>query len=572
MIIFERVSSKNFFSVGNQPVEILLNKSPTTLIVGHNGSGKSSTILDSIYFGLFGKPFRNINKPNVVNSLNGGDCVVEIDFTINNKKYRVIRGMKPNKFEIYENNKLIDQDAATRDYQKYLEENILGGLNERVFKQVVVIGSADYKPFMQLPAAQRREVIEELLDIKIFSQMLDIAKEKMSIIKESLREIDYNIELSQEKINIQKENRKKQKEENLAKKTQLQEKISIEQKNIEEYNSKIKESQIRKEDYIQKLSGQELVEKSIKDLNNLLNNLRNTLKTNKSTVDFFHDKDSCPTCKQNIAKEHKECIVKSSQDKIKEVQDAISRVDNELDKKQKYMDAFDKIQAAINKIDKIIYQFQSDISSSQKYITALQNEISDLSNSKIQSDSADVLKDLEQSHVVLKNRRIELMEDRQYYEVASSMLKDGGIKTKIIRQYIPIMNKIINEYLVRFGLPIEFTLDEQFNEVIKSRYRDGFQYNNFSEGEKQRIDTALLLAWRTIAKSKNTTNTNLLIMDETFDSSLDAGATEELLNILLEMDKHTNIFIISHKSDLSDKLRSQIEFEKSGNFTRIKTR
>lgn len=569
MILFKSVSCRNFFSVGNTPIKILLNRSQTTLVAGANGSGKSSTILDSINFALFGKPFRNINKPAVINSINQGDCVVEIDFQIGSKEYKVIRGMKPTIFEIYENGKMINQDAAARDYQAYLEENILCGLNEKVFKQVVVIGSADYKPFMQLPAASRREVIEELLDIKIFSQMLTLAKEKIVNLRDTLKTIDYDIELQQEKINIQKENKKRLKEQAKEKKESLLVKITEEETVIESIKAKIADAQKRKEELVAKSAGHKLLIKSIADIQSLSSGLNSAKNNAQNTLKFFNENDDCPTCHQGIPHAHKETIVGQSNKKLEELVDGIKRVEVELEKKNHNLSIFDKIVKMITKLEKEIYQWQSDISSHQKYINALNGEIADLNSNKAIVSADDTLKDHEDNLLVIKNRRLELIEERQYYELASDMLKDGGIKTKIIKQYVPIMNKIINDYLVRFELPIEFTLNGQFEETIKSRYRDSFQYNNFSEGEKQRIDTALLLAWRQIARAKNTTNCNILIMDETFDSSLDSSATEELLNILLEMDKNTNIFIMSHKSDLGDKLRSTITFEKHNNFTRI---
>lgn len=569
MIIFKSVQSKNFFSVGNQPIKILLNKSPTTLVAGANGSGKSSTLLDAIYFSLFGKPFRNINKPSVINSINQGDCIVTLEFQIGQKEYKIIRGLKPNIFEIYENGTMINQDAASRDYQQYLEDSILGGLNERVFKQVVIMGSADYKPFMGLPAAQRREVIEELLDIKIFSEMLTIAKEKLSVIKESLKELDYKVELIQDKIQIQQNNKLSLAQAAQDKKKELEEKIIIHEIEITKLQQTVKELSAKKVEAQGKIIGHDILTKTIKDLDDLNRGLCSKHRDTKKTLDFFQSNDDCPTCKQHIVEEYKNKIITENSSKHEELSNAIERVTVEMEKKRGIMLIFERMQKNISKLDTDIYKLNLDISSNQKYITNLQKDISNLHNDKAIVDADDVLKQHEDELSNLKDMRIKTLEDRQYLEIVSEMLKDGGIKTKIIKQYIPIMNKIINDYLVRFALPIEFNLDDQFNEVIKSRFRDSFQYNNFSEGEKQRIDTALLLAWRQLARNKNTTNCNILIMDETFDSSLDLSATEELLNILLEMDKNTNIFIVSHKQDLGDKLRSTITFAKQGNFTKI---
>ena len=568
MVIFQTLKYKNFLSTGNQFIEIKLNKSSTTLIAGTNGAGKS-TILDAIFFALFNKPFRNIKKPQLVNSINERDLEVVLDFSIGKKEYKIIRGMRPKKFEIYENGTLVNQDADARDYQKFLEENILGGLNEKVFKQVVVIGSADYSPFMQLRAADRREVIEELLDITIFSEMLIIAKERLGVLKQQLMEMDYSIDLSNEKIKLREEVSAKHKEESKAKIKELQDKIDSEKEKIEKIKSVITDLEDKKSQLSEKYKGNDILRKSISDLQKLLSDLQSTKKSHSNKIAFFDGNDECPTCQQDIEKEHKEKLVSFSQSKLDDVDGAIERLKTELTKKEAFLDKFEKIQKTIQKYENKIYENNTDIKSSERYINRMQSEISSLEAPK--EDHKETISTLRKEHKTLTDKRKSKLDEQAYYNVASGMLKDGGIKTKIIRQYVPLMNKIINDYLVRFGLPIEFTLDENFNEVIKSRYRDGFQYNNFSEGEKQRIDTALLLAWRQIAKAKNTTNTNLLIMDETFDSSLDGTATEELLNILLEMDKHTNIFIISHKQDLSDKLRSHIEFEKHGNFTRIKS-
>ena len=565
MIKFNNITYKNFLSTGDQPISIQLDRSPTTLIAGTNGSGKS-TILDVIFFALFGKAFRNISKPRIVNSINNGHLEVVLDFTIGKKKYKIVRGMKPNKFEIYENDKLIDQDAASRDYQKYLEDSILGGLNEKVFKQVVVIGSADYTPFMQLRANDRREVIEELLDITIFSQMLDIAKERMSILRSELQDLDYAIDLSSEKIKLHEEVSQRAKTDNADKKKLLNEQIDEQKQKIEACNNKIKEIQPVLVQLREKSKGYDLVSKSLEDLQSLSRDLNSTRNSHKKKLTFFTNNDKCPTCLQDITQQYKDKLKNLSKEKIDELSSAVDRVEEQVEKKLGYLEKFEKINDAINKSVKQIEDQQSQIRLHTQLIERIKQDIEGL---EVKKPNEKITKLRKENKQLIDDRQKKL-DEQQYYTVAAGMLKDGGIKTKIIRQYIPLMNKIINDYLVRFGLPIEFTLDENFTEVIKSRHRDSFQYNNFSEGEKQRIDTALLLAWRQIARAKNTTNTNLLIMDETFDSSLDAGATEELLNMLLEMDKNTNIFIISHKQDLSDKLRSHIEFEKQGNFTCVK--
>jgi DNA repair exonuclease SbcCD ATPase subunit len=569
MIEFEYVQVQNYFSVGSTPIKILLNRSPTTLVVGENGAGKSAILLDGLNFGLFGKPFRSINKGAVVNSINQGDCVVEIGFRVGSKRYKIRRGLKPTIFEIYENDQIINQDAAAKDYQDFLEESILCGLNEKVFKQLVVIGSADYIPFMKLPAAARREVHEEVFDIKIFSQMLVIAKEKLSTFKEELSELDRKIELEQEKINLQKKNQTRLSENTTEKVTALNETIVKFNKEIDDLQVLVEEAQAKKADLCLQVATSSLVKKSRQELQTLENQLKNKRNSVVATMKFFAEHEDCPTCHQLIHPQHKEHIYLQNDKKKTDLDEGIAKVDAEVNKKLAIMMEMDKIEVEIGKIERAVYQWQVNITSLQRHIQTLEREIKSTALGKDTLEIETLLKAHEATLAALKSVRIEMIEERQYHEIVADMLKDGGIKTKIIRQYVPVMNKIINEYLVRFGLPIEFTLDENFNETIKSRYRDTFSYNNFSEGEKQRIDTALLLAWRQIAKAKNTTNCNILIMDETFDSSLDAMATDELLNILLEMDKNTNIFIMSHKSDLGDKLRSTITFEKQGNFTRM---
>ncbi len=566
MITFKTVSSRNFFSIGNNPIVIQLDRSPTTLVSGKNGSGKSSGILDAVYFALFGKPFRNVNIPNIVNSISGGGTVVELTFQTKGKSYLIKRGLKPKLFEIYENDKLVDQDAATRDYQKHLENNILGGINETVFKQIVILGSADYRPFMQLPAAARREVIEELLDIKIFSNMMDVTKQKLSAIKEVLKDLDYKIDLAKEKLDVQLENRKKIREQNKAKKDTLDAEIQKEEMEINAINNQIIVLTEEKQKLVNQLLRKSEIEKKLNDDQLYLASARQNVESAIANIEFFTKNDNCPYCRQGIPHDHKAKLTEN-EELSKEVWiEKYNGAKEALEKSKKIIAIMTQLQTKVVDIERAIYKHQADIDTRKKYIRNMQKEVDDI---QLRLPVEDSLKSLEKEYLDLKAHRIQVLEDRQYHEAAATLLKDGGIKTKIIRQYIPVMNMIINEYLTRLGLPVEFTLDEQFNEVIKSRYRDSFKYNNFSEGEKQRIDTSLMLAWRHIAKMKNTTNTNLLILDETFDSSLDAHATDELLNILLAQDKGTNIFVISHKQDLSDKLRSQIIFEKHNNYTRI---
>jgi len=535
-------------------------------IVSHN-----STLLDVITFGLFGKPFRNVNKPLLVNSINNSNLLVELYLSVGKNKYKIVRGIKPNVFEVYENGKLIDQTSAVKDYQKYLEESILSGLNEKVFKQVVVIGSADYTPFMALKTSDRREVIEELLDIKIFSYMLALAKEKLVIIRDKLKDFDYSVTLTEEKIKLYEQNQEASLQKNTEKIAELKAKLVEEIANAEALKGEITLKEYECASIKKKLIGKELVQNSVKSLEKLHTDLNGVMNSNNKQQSFFHNNDRCPTCRQDIQEEHKQKLVSECTHKIAEVSKGLQRVKLDLEKKSRVLKDYDTVSETINNLSNDIYKLTTDKNGIIRFIKSLNQDILNLKNDSKSGVDSKELRTLRETLKSLVEDRKKLLHEQDYYFATVDMLKDGGIKTKIIRQYIPVMNKFINDYLVRFGLPIEFTLDESFNEVIKSRYRDTFQYNSFSEGEKSRVDISVLLAWRQLARSKNTTNTNLLILDETMDSSLDSDATEELLNLILEMDKKTNIFIISHKSDLTDKLRSHIEFEKIGNFSSIKT-
>lgn len=567
MIHFKTIRFKNILAVGNQFIEVKLDKSPSTVITGKNGAGKS-TVLDALTYALFGKPYRSIKIPQLVNSINQGDMIVEIEFKTSGKEYKIIRGHNPRIFEIYENDKMIDQDASKRDYQRYLEENILGGLNEVVFKQVVVIGSANYRPFMQLYAGQRREVIEELLDVKIFSQMLGLAKEQLSTIKSNCRELDYNIELQTEKLKLNKDKIDSDKADKAKKIKSLQERILAEQSKIEKNEDLIKGYNEKKEQIEAKVPTADMLEKSVQDLKTLQSNLKKVKSKDLSTIEFYSDNDVCPTCSQDIDEDHKVTLIESSKNSIKDIDEGLGKVQANLKKKAQHLKKFEELKTKLTKINNTIYKLETQNRSSDALLIGWRNEIQSIVDKKVDRT---ILETIEKDLTELKDKRKKEIESQDYYTVVAGMLRDSGIKSKIIKQYIPLMNKVINEYLIRLNLPVNFTLDENFSEVIRSRHRDVFQYANFSEGEKSRIDIAILLSWRHIAKTKNTINTNLLIFDETFDSSLDETATDELLVILNEM-KNQNIFVISHKTDLTDKLESHIQFTKNGNFTIMEQR
>jgi DNA repair exonuclease SbcCD ATPase subunit len=569
MIKFEKVRWKNFLSTGAAFTEISFTKSPNTLIVGHNGAGKS-TILDALCFGLFGKPFRKINKPQLVNSINSQAAVVEIEFSIGQKQYKVIRGIKPNVFEIYCNGIMINQDAKVMDYQEHLEKFILK-LNFKSFTQVVILGSASFVPFMQLSPADRRNIIEDLLDIQIFSSMNSLVKEKFSAIKDQTQKNKYAMDLAAEKIKMQKESIEENKKHNDTE--------------IEKKNSEITDSntQIRKliDDIVliqkhievldSKISDKLSLEKKTTKLLQLESKLESKLKKVEKEEKFYEENDNCPTCKQGIHDTFRHEQLSGINKTKGEVGVAITDIEKQIQEANERAQQIQKIVKHIQDHNNEIVKHNSTITAVNTYIGKLQKEIINLSERKdnLEDENAK-LKELREELGALIKEQEQLSVDKQYYEFASSLLKDTGIKTKIIRQYLPIMNKLINKYLTAMDFFVNFNINESFEETIKSRHRDEFSYANFSEGEKMRIDLALLFTWRQIAKLKNSTNTNLLILDEVFDSSLDAVGTEEFLKLIHEMGADTNIFVISHKGDLLfDKFRSVIKFEKHNNFSRI---
>ena len=569
MIIFQKVRWKNFLSTGQNFTEINFLKSPNTLIIGNNGAGKS-TILDALCFGLFGKPFRKINKPQLLNSINQQAAVVEIEFLIGKKQYKVIRGIKPNTFEVYCNDILVDQDAKAKDYQEHLEKFILK-LNFKSFTQVVILGSASFVPFMQLSPADRRAIIEDLLDIGIFSSMNGVVKEKMSEIKDTTTKTKYEMDLTSEKINFQKqsiEEHKTRNDEEIAKKKleiassidqnfKLQRDIELIQKHIDVLQKKIED----------KIS----VEKKSKKLLQLESKIETNIKKNEKDIAFYEEHDNCPTCKQNIDGEFKSEQVTERKSKVVTQREGLTEISAEITKANKRIEEINGIIKHITAHNNEIVKHTSTISAVHAFINKLQREVEVLSTHKdtLEIDNAK-LRELKEELGTLVKKQEELATEKQYYEFAGLLLKDTGIKTKIIRQYLPIMNKLINKYLTAMDFFVNFNINENFEETIKSRHRDEFGYANFSEGEKMRIDLALLFTWRQIAKLKNSTNTNLLILDEVFDSSLDGVGTEEFLKLIHEMGSDTNIFVISHKGDqLFDKFRSIIRFEKKNNFSQV---
>ena len=567
MIIFKSVKWKNLLSTGNSFTTIFLDKQPTTLIVGDNGSGKS-TILDALTFVLFNKPFRIVKKAQLVNSVNNSETVVEVNFEIGTRKYRVMRGIKPNKFEIYCNDKMVNQDASSRDYQKYLEQNILK-LNYRSFTQVVILGNASFIPFMQLKSVHRREVVEEILDIKIFSLMNMLVKNQIKDVTDELRDIDYNKELTEEKIGLQGryiEDLKKNKDKI------IRDKLSKIDDNQDIIDVKVKDRETLKtenEMLLQDIADRIEVEDKLVKLNDIKSTLVEKHKQHSKKIDFYKNNDECPECKQNIDKDFKENMITEKNKDVDTIVKGIKQLKIELDEKTKRSKTIKGVTTKIRENDVKVARLHSSITELEKFNTQLETEMKSFQEGGVGQSDEDKLKELKENLEKISEQRHKLREDKLYLEASKAMLQDSGIKTKIIKQYLPIMNKLINTYLTSMEFYVNFTLNENFEETIKSRYRDEFTYASFSEGEKMRIDLALLFTWRAIAKMKNSTNTNLLILDEIFDSSLDGTGTDEFLKILNTLSKE-NVFVISHKGDtLFDKFRSVIKFEKVKNFSHV---
>jgi DNA repair exonuclease SbcCD ATPase subunit len=564
MIYFKTVRWQNFLSTGNQWTEIQLNKAQSTLIVGENGAGKS-TMLDAISFGLYGKPYRNINKPQLVNSITTKRCVVEVEFSSKGKEYMIRRGIKPNVFEIFCDGKLLDQHASVREYQEYLEKNVLK-LNHKSFTQIVVIGSANFIPFMQMKVWERRDVIEDLLDIEIFTKMNNLLKEKINKNKEDVIEAKYQINMLEQRISLTKKH--------------LNEIMSMQKsdrdaklKKVEELETKLNDLRLQ---YEGKANHVKHLHESIKDrdtikgkqrkLNELKMQLSSKVQNIQSQIEFFKDHDDCPTCHQSIDEEFKEDHICEQQEKQLEIKDGIDKMTDHFNEVERRLNEISAVQDTINSINQIMMNLNSEMTSTQNGIKELNQSLEEVP----QVQETDDLDELNTTLGKNKEKHETLLREKERYEIASSLLKDGGIKSKIIKQYVPIINKLMNKYLAAMEFFVQFELDEQFNEKIKSRFRDEFTYDSFSEGEKMRIDLSLLFTWRAVAKLRNSVTTNLLIMDEVFDSSLDTTGTDEFLKLITQLTQDTNVFVISHKGDqLFDKFHSNIRFEKVKNFSQI---
>ena len=568
MIIFEKIRWKNFLSTGNVFSEIDLESNRTNLIVGSNGAGKS-TILDALTFSLFGKPFRKISKGSLVNSINEKDCMVEIEFRIGKLEYKVVRGIKPNKLEIYCNGQLWNQESTLVEQQKNFEVNVLK-MNYKSFTQIVVLGSSTFVPFMKLPGAQRRDIIEDILDIQVFSTMNVLLKDKIRENNEELRDVDYQLDLLKDKIEIQKQNmlslqqrtqeeiNRKQEKVNEYKKTELQgaEDVSVLTQQIGNLNEEMKTYQ-KSSDKLAKL-------------NTFMIKMTHKMNTCKKEHEFFEKNHVCPTCTQELSEEFRDDKLKEGKTKLDEMNLGFDEIKTAIQEEQSRFEKFTELSTQVNEINSSISQTNFQLMTIRKQMESLQEEITELEGDNVDKKAEfDKLQLLVNSKKDLSKQHASLKQDKDVLSTAGQLLKDNGIKTRIIKTYLPTMNKLINDFLQRMEFYVNFTLDENFEEQIKSRYRDVFSYDSFSEGEKARIDIALLLTWRSIAKLKNSVDPNLLILDEIFDGSLDQSGTSDLGWILRNFDDATKVFVISHKQGLDDKFDRTISVEKVKNYSVI---
>ena len=566
MILFEKVRWKNFLSTGNQYTEVNFQKSATTLIVGTNGTGKS-TVLDALTFSLFGKPFRKINKPQLVNTVNEKDCRVEVEFSIGTTNWKVIRGIKPAVFEIWRNDSLLDQSAAALDQQKWLEQNVLK-MNYKSFTQIVILGSSTFVPFMQLTAANRREVIEDLLDIKIFTSMNNILKDKIRQVKEEVRTLDLKKESLSDKVEMQTnfidEIEKRGKKNIQDRKT----KISNLDTEILAY---MKENSVIEEDIFKYTKEQENVTgatEKLKKLGNLKGKISQKVLTITKEHKFFTENSVCPTCTQPIEEDFRINKIDDAQSRAQELQSGYKELEEAIKNEQERERQFTALSKEITKLNNGISQNNTRISGCQRQIRDLESEVQrltdNLANRNTEHEKLETFKDnLKTTYDELASKKDTI----NYYDFSYSLLKDGGVKSKIIKKYLPLINQQVNRYLQMMDFYINFTLDEEFNETVQSPIHEDFSYASFSEGEKQRIDLALLFTWREVAKFKNSVATNLMILDEVFDSSLDGQGTEEFLKIIRFVVKDANIFVISHKGGMDDRFEDVIRFEKIKGFS-----
>ena len=568
MILFEKIRWKNFLSTGNQYTEISFTEHPTNLIIGTNGAGKS-TLLDALTFSLFGKPFRKINKPQLVNTVNEKDCNVEVEFSIGNTKWKVVRGIKPNIFEIFRDDNALNQSAAALAQQKWFEQNVIK-MNYKSFTQIVILGSSTFVPFMQLTATNRRDVIEDLLDIRIFSSMNNLMKDKIREVKDQIKVLDLKKESLIDKVKMQEnfiEEIESRGKENIKSKEVRISELLIEENNLMNDNAYIEEDVFK---LTKEIEGLDSAKEKLRTLGNLKGKISNKVSTITKEHKFFTQNTVCPTCNQDIEETFRINRIKDAQDKAKELQSGYKELEQAINKEEERERQFTTLSKEITTLTHGISQNNIKIAGCQRQVRDLESEIQrvtdNLANRNTEHEKLTTFKDnLKTTYDELAQRKDTI----NYYDFSYSLLKDGGVKTKIIKKYLPLINQQVNRYLQLMDFYINFSLDEEFNETVQSPIHEDFSYSSFSEGEKMRIDLALLFTWREVARMKNSVNTNLLIMDEVFDSSLDGFGTEEFLKIIRFVIKDANIFVISHKESLHDKFADVIRFDKVKGFSRM---
>ncbi len=568
MIYFKTLKWRNFLSTGNQFIEVEMNKSAATLIIGKNGSGKS-TLLDALCFVLFNRPFRNIKKEQLVNTINNIDCEIQCEFNIGNKEYKVVRGIKPNIFNIYCDGLLLNQEASSVDYQKTLEQNIMK-LNYRSFIQVVILGSSSYEPFMHLRARHRREVVEEILDIRVFTHMDILLRQKQGELSKAVTDVSHRYDLMKEKYELQNSHFIQIKNRDQSDIIQRQDKIEQDKKDQEQYNAKLKD--LSNKIYWDKIEFEDSkkTDKTANQLSKLEAKIETNLLNHKKNLEFFESSSKCPTCTQDIGVELR--TKKSAEEKVKITKLELGLKDllSEIIKTETKINEFAKLADKINELGIEVAKIDTSITEINRHSNRLNEEIdkleSDKENTNLIAQELDTIK-IQLEEIDIEKKKV--IDEKRYIDIAREILNDTGVKANIIKKYLPVMNQLINENLQAMDFFVNFHLNEEFEETIKSRHRDTFNYNNFSEGEKMRIDLALLFTWRAIAKLKNSVNTNVLILDEIFDSSLDGQGTDDFFKILKSLSKE-NVFIISHKGDIMfDKFTNIIKFEKYKNFTKL---
>jgi len=564
-IIFTKLRYKNILSTGDIFTEIQLNKDKTTLISGSNGAGKS-TIIEAISFALYGKPYRKINKPQLLNSINKKDLLIELEFFIGDNKFLIKRGMKPTIFEIWQNGEMINQNAASRDYQEYLENNILQ-INYKSFCQIIVLGSATYTPFMELSAAGRREIIEDLLDIQIFSTMNLLLKDKISENKTLINDTSHDIELIKTKIESAEDHNKSIMDMKKIEADKIKEKIKEHLAVIETENSHVENLQTQITQLIETISDKKKQKNKLDKTKTIRSELYSNLRAYEKELSFYHDNDNCPTCKQGIEHNFKETIVNEKSTKKLEMEDGIQKIENIITDIEARIDDISKTEDEIQKLNLQIGEHRSQVKLSMGVLKGYKKELTEAEN-ELETFDLTKINELKSQLKSLESEQTSLYDYRETLGVIGTMLKDGGIKTRIIRQYIPIINKLINKYLAAFDLFVDFQLDENFNEVIKSRFRDKFSYLSFSEGEKLRISLSIMLAWRAVAKMRNSVSSNILVLDEVLDSAMDKDGIGSLIETIHNLNKNDNIFVISHRGEsFAESFDSNIHFEKVKNFS-----